>query len=243
MHMFRLYAIIMVTVLSGCATILRANFESNPIGSGPSTELPGFPPGDRLHVPALRYGSVYVVEEIGTGDEAHNELRIDNRVDRSVPGWPTNVDNGPETLKFISRPIRFPDRPIATTMRAKIRSGSGRLDMYLGDDENCAAMRLRFDDDKLTLLPADGRFAIPLGELLRGFDFSITLIVNRGDNIGTVLTAGRTRNIRQEFILPTCVAESSWTTNVLAIGFVSPSVDDDSVRIDVVEMTENNRGE
>lgn len=243
MHMFRLFIIIMVTALSGCTTILRADFESNEVGSSLGADLPGFPIGDTVSVPAPRFGTVFIVEEIGTGDNAHHELKILNNTDRSVPGWPTSVDGGPEAIRFISRPINFPDRALATTVRANIRADSGRLDMYLGNDENCAAMRLRFEDDKLTLLPEDGRFAIPLGEVLRGLNFSITLVIDRGNNRGIVLTAGRARNIRQEFTLPACASESLWTKNMLAIGFVSPAVRFSYVRIDVVEMSEDNRGE
>ena len=189
MHKLHIFVIIAITALSGCGTILRADFESNTAGSTPGADLPASPAGDRLNVPALVYGTVFVIEETGSGEETHHERRVDNRADRSQPGWPTSVSNGIDTLKFISRPINFPDRPIATTLRAKIKSGSGRLEMYLGNDENCAAIRLRYDDDKLTLLSSDSGSAFPLGELLRVFDSSITLLVNRGENKATAITA------------------------------------------------------
>ena len=243
MHTFYLFIIIiLVATASGCSTILRADFESDAVGSSPNSDLQGLPSGDRLYLP-FRSGSIFLVESTGSGTEAHHELRIENRADLSVPGWPTRIDDGMRATKFISRPVSFPERPIATTVRANIKTNSGRFDMYFGDDENCAAMRLRFENDMIYLLSADSEPVTTLGELLSGFDFSITVIVNREKNSSTLFTAGKAPNIREEFTLPACVAESLWTTNVFAVGFVSPAERGSIIRIDVVEMSENHRGE
>jgi hypothetical protein len=229
---------------SGCTTILRADFESDPIGSGPSADLPGFPSGDRLSLPNVRFsGSVSVIEARAVGEEERRELRIESRVDLSEPGRPRRIDEDFVAARFVSIPVSFPDRPIGTTIRGRIGANSGRLDMYFGDDQNCGALRLRLEDDRIIRLSPSYEPTGVLGELLGGFDFSITVFVDRSTDTGTLLTSGRALNLRETFALPSCVAASTWERNVLMLGFVSPAGRGSVIWLDVVEMSENTRGE
>jgi hypothetical protein len=67
--------------------------------------------------------------------------------------------------------------------------------------------------------------------------------VDRSTDPGTLLTSGRALNLRETFALPPCAAASAWERNVLMLGFVSPAGRGSVIWLDVVEMSENTRGE